>query len=84
MRSAAGQNNHLYQYLNFASRLPEYTLVSVLVKRYLLAAPAKSGAGISLLNLILATYTSMSCDRFRLNGGPGGGVARRAGIQYDR
>ncbi|XCW75665.1 Hypothetical protein ABZS17G119_03788 [Kosakonia cowanii] len=55
-------------------------------QRYFSPAPAKSGAGIGLLKPLLSTYDAlcvffMSRVRLRLNGGPGGGVARRAGVQ---
>lgn len=53
--------------------------------RYLLLAPAKSGAGISLLKnftddtrRVCAFF--VSCVRLRFNGGPGGGIERCAGV----
>ncbi|EDW0654489.1 hypothetical protein JU54_004051 [Salmonella enterica subsp. enterica serovar Weslaco] len=58
--------------------------------RYLLPAPAKSGAGLDLLNIFCWRHIDapasffMSYARLHLNGGLGGGTARCAGCQQSR
>lgn len=57
------------------------SLASLLISLYLFAAPAKSGAGISLLITLVATqHLLVSCGLLYLNGGLDRGAAKRAGF----
>ncbi|EPJ2031930.1 hypothetical protein ACTE87_004674, partial [Escherichia albertii] len=47
---------------------------------YCCAAPAKSGVGISLLKLLTDDTMFLCRAQSHLNGGPGGGVERRASV----
>ena len=70
-----------WRYFISASLLPGNGLVDDGSPGYCMAAPAKSGVGISLPdNLSDGIMVFMPCVWSHLNGGPGGGVERRAGF----